>query len=95
MKTTIWKYPLPIRDEVILKMPMDPRFLFVAVQDDVLSLWALVAPEAGLWPRRIRIYGTGNPGPQLGECYIGSVQKGPFVWHVFDAGHVKEWSEKG
>jgi hypothetical protein len=34
--------------------------------------------------RYFRIYGTGHTMPEACGKYIGTVQQGAFVWHVFE-----------
>jgi len=89
MNRTIWKYTLPIQDSVALEMPSSSQCLCVAVQNGALCLWALVTPGTARVKRLIKIYGTGLPGPSFHESYVGTVQLGPFVWHVFDAGIIQ------
>ena len=54
-----------------------------------LQLWALVDDAKPSEIRKISVVGTGwnidgNPG-----TYIGTVQDGMYVWHVFDATQVE------
>jgi hypothetical protein len=69
-------------------MPSGARILHVAQSNEPttsdLCIWALVDPEAPTAARTICIYGTGHPCGE--EAHIGTVEIGPFVWHVFDAG---------
>ena len=58
------------------------RFLTVQMQHGVLVLWALVDPLQPKEQRTINIFGTGGPAPDTG-VYIGTVQDGGMVWHVF------------
>ena len=85
--TTIWKYPLELTDQNAVSMPLGSHLLCVAMQHGVPTLWALLNPEAVRAHRIIRIVGTGHPMPDWpGAAYIGAVQVGDFVWHVFDGG---------
>ena len=92
MKTTIWKFRLPIQDEALIEMPRGSVPLSVGAQLGELCLWARVPLDSGdNVIRRYRIYGTGNPGPSKAiEEYLGTVQIPPFVWHVFDLGLVNQ-----
>lgn len=86
---TVWKFPLDITDVQKVPMPSGADLLHVAEQHGVLTLWARVAPDAPVTDRIIGITGTGNPCPAEGDgWYVGSAQVGPFVWHVWDGGHV-------
>ena len=81
---TIWKFPLKITDHQSIKMPQGPRLLTVQIQDGVPMLWAMVDTNTGItWDIEIRIYGTGNPGPNEAENYIATFQQDGLVWHVF------------
>lgn len=87
---TIWKFPLLITDEQPLLLPSDHEFLSVQIQDDTITLWAIVDPATPARFIRVRIYGTGNPMPDMaGFAYLGTVPMPlPFdlVWHVFVEG---------
>lgn len=82
---TIWKFPLEVTDLQTIQMPVDAHFLSVGQQDDELMLWALVDPENQLIPTTFAIYGTGHPigAAESDEYHVGTVQVGPYVWHVF------------
>jgi hypothetical protein len=92
VKMTIFKYQLSLVEEQVLLMP-HARLLAVAEQGGKLMLWAMhVLPEtdADMSERKIVVRGTGHTfEPSEGPMeYIGTVQMGPFVWHVFDGGEV-------
>lgn len=89
---TIYKYPLLITDSQVIRMPAGARILCCQMQTggpakgDV-CLWAEVDTDRPHVNRTILIAGTGNPFPEkLPEkrSYIGSVQDGVFVWHVYE-----------
>lgn len=80
---TIYKYPLEIKDVQQVEIPIGSNILSVQMQGEKLYLWALVAPEAPKKAVTVKIYGTGQPVDYRNMCYIGSVQNGAFVWHVF------------
>lgn len=85
---TIWKFPLRITDENAVRMPTGARILCVQVQNDSVYLWAVCDPETPEEVRKIVIIGTGHSVDAWRDeyAYIGTVQTGPLVWHVFDAG---------
>jgi hypothetical protein len=90
---TIWKFPLPIDDQVTVVMPRHSVILCAQEQNGRLCVWARVSPDASWVGRRLEIVGTGNPCEQVRGKYVGSAQvrelEGPMlVWHVFDAGEV-------
>ena len=82
-----------------IEMPQGTRILAVQGQKQILGeflgpmaaetvcLWAMSNTEESKTVRRMfRIYGTGKPINEdpLDLDYIGTVQTGPFVWHVFE-----------
>ena len=86
----IYKYQLEITDEQHVAMPRGAKLLSVQVQRGVCCLWALVGEDLDAddmdSTRLIRIVGTGNPTDITDEPFIGMVQMGQFMWHVFDGG---------
>jgi len=83
MKKTIWKYKLDIVDEQFIEMHQYSKLLSVAMQGNELCLWAVVEPERDMGTVQIRIFGTGNPVYFGSLPFLGTVQEGRFVWHVF------------
>lgn len=83
---TIYKYPLYISDRNEIEMPSDAKILCVQMQHGVLYIWALVDEVHSLTRfRYIRIFGTGHPIDDPNKLrYIGTVNDGRFVWHVFE-----------
>ena len=82
-----------------VEMPQGSRILAVQVQKNYAIengltqiteepyFWALVNTDKGRTVRRLfRIYGTGHEIEERPEDldYIGTFQRGPFVWHVFE-----------
>lgn len=82
----IWKYPLDEAGRQTLLMPRGARVLCVQVQADEMQLWALVDDRAPNEPRNFAVYGTGHDLPGKPGEYLGTVQLGAFVWHVFEIG---------
>lgn len=87
----IWKFTLEVTDRQAIEMPAGAEILDVQIQrisDDsrLLCLWAIVDSRAEREMRSIAIVGTGNPMSLdlSAEDYIGTVQDGMFVWHVFE-----------
>lgn len=87
----IWKYPLRTTDRQEVEMPAGASILHVGVQDGTVCLWAMVEPPTvpggSDEERTIWIVGTGNPVPDevlLHSNHLGTVQQGPFVWHVYE-----------
>jgi hypothetical protein len=89
MSKTIYKYPLRVTDDQHIQLPSKAVILSVGL-DPVgdLCLWALVDQVAKHFDvRRVVICGTGKPCNENRDDYVASVVQGPFVWHVFIAGH--------
>ncbi len=85
MAATIWKFPLPVGDEVGVVMPAGGRVLTVAAQGDVMVLWAIVDPGAPFVERAFEVRGTGHPLGEVGE-YVGTaLLVSGLVFHVFEA----------
>lgn len=81
----VWKYRLRIVGGNTIEMPRDATTLTVAMQDGHLTAWALVDPRAEREGRKFIVTGTGIPIElSNGTQYIGTVQDGVFVWHVFE-----------
>lgn len=84
---TIWKYSLQLTDLQSLSLPQGAEILTVQAQGGGLYLWAIVDPARETEERVIGIIGTGNPvitGGDIDRRYIATVQRGSFVWHVFE-----------
>lgn len=81
----IYKYVLEITDEQELMVPIGAEVLSVGEQGGKLCMWFLVNPANSLYGKNVYIYGTGNPLPNIvnQQKFIGTVQIGPGVWHVF------------
>lgn len=82
----IWKFPLAALGRNAVYMPVHSQILAVQMQAGVPTLWALVQPDADRETRRFETVGTGQPlSDDLdGHGYIGTIQQGPYVWHVFE-----------
>lgn len=85
--TTIWKFPIPLVNPAMIRMPKGAVILTVQRQSDQACLWAIVDSEAEKEVRYFIIEGTGNPIHEeagVSRRYIGTFQAPPFVWHVFE-----------
>jgi hypothetical protein len=90
----VFKYTLPIDDEVRISMPAFAEVLSVGYQGNsngegfpTLSLWALTDPFIPSLPRTFRIVGTGHPIEEPEKWkFIGTVflYGGTLVFHVFE-----------
>lgn len=83
---TIWKFAVPIDDELQIKLPSGAEVLCVQLQGGVPTIWAIVNPRAKPELRTFYVCGTGNPIPERPMRYLGTFQQQPFVWHLFEAG---------
>lgn len=91
---TIYKYTLEITDYQIIDLPEGANILSVQTQPppygdirEQLCMWVQVDTENSLIPRRIRIFGTGNPMTYEHDLkFIGTVQmnNNALVWHIFE-----------
>lgn len=82
---TIYKYEITNLDHTIINMPTFAKILHAGVQDGKIYIWARVNTDELASPRIIRCYGTGNDCSYEGDqVYLGTVQLGLFVWHVFE-----------
>ena len=83
----VFKYPLEVRSNV-LTVPFGAQILSVGQQNGQLCLWALVEPEAREVQIEITVVGTGwdikGRLSDFVDGFLGTVQVGAFVWHVFD-----------
>ena len=83
--STIWKFPLPIGDEVRVAMPHGARVLTIAAIGEAPFVWALVDAGALTVERRFAVRGTGHPLGDVGD-YLGTfmLASGALVFHVFE-----------
>ncbi len=89
MSRRIYKYPLRISGEQDVEMPEGAELLSVGGQGGELVLWAQVDPDARLVRRKVILYGTGHELRDEPHRYVGTVQFGIFVWHVYDGGRAR------
>ena len=85
---TIWKYPLILngtKTRTQLSLPHGAEVLCAQLQEETICLWVTVEPVNSCELRKFVIYGTGwDCAPLQTDKYIGTVQAGCFVWHVFE-----------
>jgi len=83
----IYKYQLT-GGETEVEMPCGARVLAVQCQGNTLCLWAEVDPdEKAMTKRMFKVIGTGEfteDREATARIYIGTVQAGIFVWHIFE-----------
>lgn len=83
-KSSIWKFPLHPSDVSEINMPRGANVLCVQMQGELPTLWAEVNTAALNVTRTFAVYGIGHPLHVGARSYIGTVQDGPFVWHVYE-----------
>jgi hypothetical protein len=84
---TIWKFQVPVNDDIAVEMPKGAEILHIDAQEDVPCIWAMVDPTNDLHTRRFRMYGTGHPmHVDEVETHVGSfmLYNGQLVFHVFE-----------
>ena len=82
----VWKYQLPLMDEITIHMPSGAKPLHIATQHDAPCMWALVDPAQPIAPHHFVMLGTGHDIDAVG-AYVGSflAQNDRLVLHVFYA----------
>lgn len=89
MSKAVWKYALD-SDVNPLEIPKGSTILSVGMQGLTLTAWALVNLDSQENEvRTLHVYGTGHeiPVDSLTLRYLGRVDDGQFIWHVFE-----EWT---
>ena len=79
----IWKCPIKMHYDKITA-PVE-KFLTAQMQRDTLCVWAIVDTEKEDRTFAISVMGTGwclGQPEKIGD-YIGTVQDGIYVWHLF------------
>lgn len=81
---TIWKFPLARTDKQTVHLPAEFAILSVGLDpQDQICLWAAVTAGPLEYFVEILIVGTGNKLPSDAGDFLGTVNDGPFMWHVF------------
>lgn len=81
----ILKYTIRVIGAQRIELPDGFRPLSVQVQGEQICLWAMVDKFSQLKSKyTFYITGTGQPCANFDAyTYLGTVQQGMFVWHVF------------
>lgn len=84
---TIHKFTFDIADTVVVQMPERSTPVSVATAGyGRINVWASVETDFDMSPVTLYVRGTGHPLCEADEAkFLGTVQDGPFVWHVFVA----------
>jgi hypothetical protein len=84
---TIYKYPIEVVDEQIVKMPQFSKILTVQLQRNHVCIWAEVETDEPIVDYELFIFGTGHEiPPYLKKRYIGTFQLlgGDLVFHLYE-----------
>lgn len=92
---TIWKYEVePDLVNQVYKMPSGAQIVSFGLDPQgAMCFWAIVDDTHTLEEHAVACIGTGwdaNFGALA--LFVGSVTKGPYVWHLFDLG-AGAWSK--
>lgn len=80
----IWKFPIELTDEQRIEIPAGSKILSAQVQNGQICIWAIVDDsEVETEYRPVAIVGTGNKLWCFDWEFVGTVQQGDFVWHIF------------
>lgn len=83
--SAVWKFPLATAlTDNALEMPKGAKVVHVGIQGERICLWAIVDMQAPVETRVFQIVGTGHEEVKEGMAHVGTVQQGPWVWHVFE-----------
>ncbi len=86
----IWKYTLeePPGAVETLEVPKGSILLSVGAQGSARTVWMLVDSEAPKVDRRFVSYFTGQAidTPELSASFVGRMDTGLLVWHLYDLG---------
>jgi hypothetical protein len=87
MKKTVHKFVIEDGFDIAISMPKGAEILSVQNQNGNIAIWALVIPSNEPEQRCFEIYGTGHPmhcDMGIERNFIGTVQIGGLVFHVFE-----------
>lgn len=81
----IWKFEIPLGVNVVHEIPLGGVVVHTGTQNDTIFIWVEVDPSGYRIPRSFKAFGTGHAIQEPFTSYVGTVQQGPFVWHVYEA----------
>lgn len=82
---TIHKFDLTVGTVNAVEIPSHAIIRHLGVQDGIIRLWVEV--DTNKFSRENRVFCVYGTGHEIGGCrehYVGTVQIGPFVWHVYE-----------
>ena len=78
----IWRKEIKTTGRQVVSLPVGAKILNVQVLEDSWGLWYLCNTKAPFEDRYIAVY---TAGQEVGNgTYIGTIQDGPLVFHVFE-----------
>jgi len=81
----IFKYELEATGLQEVEMPKGAKILSTKIQYGRIYIWALVDEDNTTQKKTILLAGTGHPiSSEHNLKFIGTVQGGQFVWHIFE-----------
>lgn len=83
---TIYKHSIEITPRPRVSLPEGAKILSFQVQNGVPTIWFVCDDHAPLVGKLLRLVGTGSEvEAELADWrFIGTIQVGRFVWHLFD-----------
>lgn len=92
-KRVIWKWSLGRLGEQVIEIPRGAMVLTVQKQHGAPQIWAYCDPTEPKEAIVISVIGTGIDIPAHPGDYIGTIQEGEFVWHIFKRCEASELPE--
>ena len=83
MSKAIFKYTLEFDKKQQIELPLDAEILSAQMQNEKICLWAKVSNTLTKRKKDVYIYGTGTCIQEDDLSYVGTVQDGIYVWHIF------------
>lgn len=79
---TVYKYH--ITHDGVHQLPIGAEILTVGMQDDRITMWALIDSDAELETRVFAAHGTGWQIEDSNIKFISTIFDGDYVWHLFE-----------
>lgn len=84
MRDSIWKFSLRVTQAPQqIEVPTGAIIRHIGEQDGSICIWMEVTQSAPKEKRKFLVMGTGWELPE-DRNYVGTVQMGSFVWHVYE-----------
>lgn len=83
----IHKHVLPLQSSSVIAIIEGAEILDIQMQGENIHIWEQHNIQTQkLVDRHFKVVGTGHPFDDTGLWYLGTVQQGSYVWHVFEQG---------